>query len=45
MRVELKQTVETGLPLDDDHPYRTGVWRPQSREYDAWDLDVEGEPV
>ena len=43
MQVQLVNEVHGGLPLDDDHPYRTGVWRPQYREYDAWDLDVEGE--
>ena len=31
------------LPADDDHPYRSGAWRPQSTEYDAFDLEVEGE--
>ncbi|MFT7645648.1 MAG: carotenoid cleavage dioxygenase-like enzyme [Candidatus Poriferisodalaceae bacterium] len=40
MKVELRQTFEPGLPPDDTHPYRTGVWQPQYREYDAWDLDV-----
>ena len=43
MQVELRKTIDSGLPPDDDHPYRTGPWRPQFREYDAWDLDVEGE--
>ena len=43
MQVQLVNEVHGGLPPDDDHPYRTGVWRPQYREYDAWDLDVEGE--
>lgn len=42
MQVEIKATFEPGLPPDDTHPYRTGAWRPQFREYDAWDLDVEG---
>jgi carotenoid cleavage dioxygenase-like enzyme len=28
------------LPRDDDHPYRTGAWRPTFVEYDADDLDV-----
>ncbi|MCX5743485.1 MAG: carotenoid oxygenase family protein [Proteobacteria bacterium] len=28
------------LPADDDHPYRTGAWRPQFVEYDADELDV-----
>lgn len=32
------------LPDDDDHPYRTGAWRPQTTEWDADDLRaVEGE--
>lgn len=43
MSVELKQTFEPGLPPGDTHPYRTGVWQPQHREYDAWDMAVEGE--
>ncbi len=42
MHVELVNTVESGLAPDDDHPYRSGVWQPQQREYDAWDLDVIG---
>ncbi|VEG57644.1 carotenoid oxygenase [Mycolicibacterium aurum] len=28
------------LPDDDDHPYRTGPWRPQTNEWDADDLTV-----
>ncbi|NNF69049.1 MAG: apocarotenoid-15,15'-oxygenase, partial [Acidimicrobiia bacterium] len=43
MKVELRNTVDSALPPNDDHPYRTGVWRPQVNEYDAWDLDVIGE--
>ncbi len=43
MHVELRNTFENGLPPGDTHPYRSGVWRPQHREYDAWDLDVIGE--
>ena len=32
------------LPEQDDHPYRTGPWRPQTTEWDADDLTVvEGE--
>jgi carotenoid cleavage dioxygenase-like enzyme len=31
------------LPAGDDHPYRTGAWRPQTTEWDASDLDVMGE--
>ena len=43
MKVELRGTAESGLPVDDTHPYRSGPWRPQLNEYDAWDLDVVGE--
>ncbi len=42
MKVDVREIFEPGLPSDDDHPYRSGVWRPQHTEYDAWDLDVEG---
>ncbi len=28
------------LPEDDDHPYRTGPWRPQTTEWNAEDLTV-----
>lgn len=30
------------LPVDDDHPYRTGAWRPQTTEYTATELPVVG---
>jgi carotenoid cleavage dioxygenase len=43
VKVEVRNTFESGLPPGDTHPYRSGVWRPQVREYDAWDLDVMGE--
>ena len=43
MAATLRATVATTLPPDDDHPYRTGAWRPQCREWDADDLEVEGE--
>ena len=43
MTFALRETFESGLPPDDDHPYRSGVWQPQHREYDAWDMDVTGE--
>ena len=42
--VEVYGKMLSTLPDDDDHPYRTGAWRPQTVEYDADDLDVvEGE--
>ncbi|MEE4300700.1 MAG: carotenoid oxygenase family protein [Pseudomonadales bacterium] len=43
MRVELVEEWVSGLPADDAHPYRTGPWQPNVREYDAFDLDVVGE--
>jgi carotenoid cleavage dioxygenase-like enzyme len=43
MKVRVVARVPSSLPSDDDHPYRTGPWRPNLTEYDAWDLAVEGE--
>ena len=34
---------ETTLPADDDHPYRTGAWRPTTTEWAVDDCDVEGD--
>jgi carotenoid cleavage dioxygenase-like enzyme len=39
----LVNTIASTLPEDDDHPYRTGAWTPNHREWDADDLEVEGE--
>jgi carotenoid cleavage dioxygenase-like enzyme len=41
--VEVYGKMLSTLPDDDDHPYRSGPWRPQHVEYDADDLRVEGE--
>ncbi|MGO9877428.1 MAG: carotenoid oxygenase family protein [Acidimicrobiia bacterium] len=43
MHVEVAGRVLSTLPIDDDHPYRTGAWQPNFVEYDASDLDVVGE--
>src|SRR5271157_1008100 len=44
MDVEIVGKYLSTLPEDDDHPYRTGPWRPQTSEWDADDLiAVEGE--
>jgi carotenoid cleavage dioxygenase len=43
MKIRVQHRFESSLPTADEHPYRTGPWRPQRVEYDAWDLDVEGE--
>jgi len=42
MNVELHHDFESRLPANDTHPYRTGAWRPQHREYTAWNMDVQG---
>ena len=42
MRVKVVGRMQSTLPADDDHPYRTGPWRPNHTEYDAEDLDVVG---
>jgi carotenoid cleavage dioxygenase len=39
----LVNTVASTLPVDDAHPYRTGAWTPNHREWDADDLEVVGE--
>lgn len=41
--VEVLGRALSTLPADDDHPYRTGPWRPQQVERKADHLDVEGE--
>jgi carotenoid cleavage dioxygenase len=43
MKAQAVGYARSTLPVDDDHPYRSGAWRPNTVEYDAWDLDVEGE--
>jgi carotenoid cleavage dioxygenase-like enzyme len=43
MDVDLVGRALTTLPADDDHPYRTGAWRPQSTEWLADELVVEGD--
>lgn len=40
MEPELLETFLSTLPADDDHPYRTGPWRPQRNEWRAEDLQV-----
>ncbi|MGU3500685.1 carotenoid oxygenase family protein [Mycobacterium sp. C31M] len=40
MNTEVVAKYLSTLPEDDDHPYRTGPWRPQTCEWDADDLQV-----
>jgi carotenoid cleavage dioxygenase len=43
MTATVVHSVRSTLPDDDDHPYRTGAWLPNRREWQADELDVEGE--
>jgi carotenoid cleavage dioxygenase len=45
MSMEVREVARytSTLPVDDDHPYRTGAWRPNHVELDATDLDVVGD--
>lgn len=40
MDVEIVSRLLSTLPEDDDHPYRTGPWQPQTTEWKADDLEV-----
>lgn len=40
MRVTTVQEYASKLPKFDPHPYRTGAWTPNTREVDAYDLEV-----
>ncbi len=43
MDLEVLGRALSTLPADDDHPYRTGAWRPQVTERRADDCEVIGE--
>lgn len=40
MTTRIANTIESRLPAADDHPYRTGAWRPSFNEWDADELEV-----
>lgn len=42
MTISLHQEWESLLPDNDTHPYRSGAWRPQHKEWTATDMVVEG---
>lgn len=42
MGVTIHRVFPSTLPSNDDHPYRSGAWRPQHVEYDATDLPRVG---
>jgi carotenoid cleavage dioxygenase-like enzyme len=43
MKSKLIHEAKSTLPFNDDHPYRTGPWQPNMKEYDAFELEVIGE--
>ncbi|MEM7000849.1 MAG: carotenoid oxygenase family protein [Pseudomonadota bacterium] len=43
MRYEVVEEFASNLPAGDEHPYRSGAWRPNAVEMNAWDLEVEGD--
>lgn len=43
MTISLHHEWESLLPVNDTHPYRTGAWRPQNKEWTATDMVVEGQ--
>lgn len=43
MDIELVGRMLSTLDPEDDHPYRTGPWRPQTTEWAADDLDIVGD--
>lgn len=43
MDIDVVGRALTTLPADDDHPYRTGPWRPQTTERDADNCEVIGQ--
>jgi carotenoid cleavage dioxygenase-like enzyme len=42
MTISLHHEWESLLPVNDTHPYRTGAWRPQNREWTATNMVVQG---
>jgi carotenoid cleavage dioxygenase-like enzyme len=45
MDVEIVRKYLSTLPEDDDYPFRTGPWRPQTTEWDADHLTVVEDEV
>ena len=43
MKSILVNEATSTLPTDDDHPYRTGPWQPNMKEYDVTEPKVTGE--
>lgn len=43
MQTTLIADVQGNLPEEDDHPYRTGAWQPNTKEYDVIEPEVVGD--
>jgi len=43
LKVELVAEYAASLPVNDDHPYRSGAWQPNWKEFNAYDLDIVGD--
>ncbi len=43
MRQTIVNKLESNLPPGDEHKYRSGPWAPNHIEYDAFDLQIEGD--
>ncbi|NKB99947.1 MAG: apocarotenoid-15,15'-oxygenase [Pseudomonadales bacterium] len=43
MQTTLKNDIHGNLPENDDHPYRTGAWTPNTREYEVIEPEVIGD--
>lgn len=43
MQTTLIADVQGNLPEEDNHPYRTGAWQPNTKEYDVIEPEVVGE--
>ena len=43
MQQTLIADIHGNLPEDDQHPYRTGAWHPNTREYDVISPEVTGD--
>jgi carotenoid cleavage dioxygenase-like enzyme len=41
--IKLEKEFSSLLPEDDSHPYRTGAWRPQHKEWTATNMEVRGQ--
>jgi carotenoid cleavage dioxygenase len=43
MGIEIHRRFASTLPVPDDHPYRSGAWRPQNTEFDAKNMPIIGQ--